>query len=570
MVVASTSALAGISPAHAATGSCYGLAATINATSGTLTTGTPGRDVIVGSSGPDEINGAGGNDVICGYGGDDEIFGGAGNDIIFGNRGNDIINGGSGNDRLYGRLGDDEVNGNFGQDIVYGDAGHDTLTGGAAWDRIYGGDGDDHIDGGNTRDYLHGGNGNDVLDGAGGADTFIGGPGTNTCVEDGRPANASECAVECYGNWSVNNLLGNASNDINRTYQCRFPSAWVDVYFNISENEPAEMIHAALNMTTAALYYRQLGMTEPREDVILATVGANDIVGGSGLSYPIGRIQVEHTANFTDDLFTAHEMFHQFQWAHLAVGSGAASDGRIFSYFAAVPGVRNSAAQYLESMAEAGALEFEGRGCGANCAAAVNAGPAGAPWEPEYSGAHYFQYLRSQTSVRYPELLDSLRITSGRVVNLARDSADSLGALGPETHPAGYWAWALNSPAFNVEATAVPLNATSRADRTVQSSSLGRLNHIYRVSHGVNKAIKITNTGSTSVTFAFVDCKVGDSTGSIELGPGQSVSLAAPVIGSNVCAESWFVIGQTLGEPGDIAAISFRVESITGTNGGIN
>ena len=70
-------------PASAAE-TCDGKAATIVARPGVPTTGTPGDDVIVGTSAPDTIDGAEGNDTICGLAGEDEIDGGAGNDRLFG------------------------------------------------------------------------------------------------------------------------------------------------------------------------------------------------------------------------------------------------------------------------------------------------------------------------------------------------------------------------------------------------------------------------------------------------------------------------------------------------------
>jgi RTX calcium-binding nonapeptide repeat (4 copies) len=46
--------------------------------------GTPGDDVIVGSSGNDVINGLGGDDLVCGGLGNDIINGGDGNDTLIG------------------------------------------------------------------------------------------------------------------------------------------------------------------------------------------------------------------------------------------------------------------------------------------------------------------------------------------------------------------------------------------------------------------------------------------------------------------------------------------------------
>ena len=115
---------------------CNGLEATI--------VGTPGNDV---------INGTSGNDVIVGLGGNDIINGGNGDDVICGNAGNDTLNGGNGNDTLLGSFGNDTLNGN---------------------------NGDDSLDGGADNDALAGNNGNDTLTGSTGADSFNGGSGSDT------------------------------------------------------------------------------------------------------------------------------------------------------------------------------------------------------------------------------------------------------------------------------------------------------------------------------------------------------------------------------------------------------
>ena len=78
--------------------------------------GTPGRDVLRGTNGPD---------VIMGLGGADMISGGNGNDIICGGAGADVLDGGNG---------DDQILGGFGADDLYGGNGNDTLVGGSGSD----------------------------------------------------------------------------------------------------------------------------------------------------------------------------------------------------------------------------------------------------------------------------------------------------------------------------------------------------------------------------------------------------------------------------------------------------
>ncbi len=77
------------------------------------------NDLLVGSSGPNELSGLGGNDVISGLGGGDYLDGGRGNDRLTGGRGNDSVTGGSGTDQFFvrDRLSDDVFCG-AGNDII--------------------------------------------------------------------------------------------------------------------------------------------------------------------------------------------------------------------------------------------------------------------------------------------------------------------------------------------------------------------------------------------------------------------------------------------------------------------
>ena len=80
--------------------------------------GTPGRDVLRGTNGPDVIMGLGGADVISGGNGNDVICGGAGADILDGGNGDDQILGGFGPDDLYGGNGSDTLIGGSGNDLL--------------------------------------------------------------------------------------------------------------------------------------------------------------------------------------------------------------------------------------------------------------------------------------------------------------------------------------------------------------------------------------------------------------------------------------------------------------------
>jgi len=76
-----------------------------------ITYGGPGRDIILGSSDPDEIFGGKGNDIIQGAAADDVLWGGPGDDVV---------HGGVGSDHLYGGIGSDQLHGAAGSDFFYG------------------------------------------------------------------------------------------------------------------------------------------------------------------------------------------------------------------------------------------------------------------------------------------------------------------------------------------------------------------------------------------------------------------------------------------------------------------
>ena len=60
--------------------------------------GTNGRDVLVGTPGPDRIEGGNGPDTLCGLDGDDALSGGNGPDVLLGGPGADAADGGRGPD----------------------------------------------------------------------------------------------------------------------------------------------------------------------------------------------------------------------------------------------------------------------------------------------------------------------------------------------------------------------------------------------------------------------------------------------------------------------------------------
>jgi len=85
--------------------------------------GTPGDDVIIGTSNPDMIDGGGGDDVICGYQGGDTVIGGEGADYVDGGGGYDDVVGDEGDDHLYGSAGGDALFGGEGSDDLFGELG---------------------------------------------------------------------------------------------------------------------------------------------------------------------------------------------------------------------------------------------------------------------------------------------------------------------------------------------------------------------------------------------------------------------------------------------------------------
>jgi serralysin len=63
--------------------------------------GTPGDDLLLGSTENDSIDGGDGNDKLFGAAGHDALYGGAGNDLLDGGSGDDSMTGGTGDDAYY-------------------------------------------------------------------------------------------------------------------------------------------------------------------------------------------------------------------------------------------------------------------------------------------------------------------------------------------------------------------------------------------------------------------------------------------------------------------------------------
>jgi hypothetical protein len=82
--------------------SCRGRTATLVASPGARTAGTPGDDVILGTAGRDLLLSGAGEDVLCGRGGRDTLRSGEGGDRLYGGAGADRLSGGPGQDRCEG------------------------------------------------------------------------------------------------------------------------------------------------------------------------------------------------------------------------------------------------------------------------------------------------------------------------------------------------------------------------------------------------------------------------------------------------------------------------------------
>lgn len=78
--------------------------------------GTPIKDTLRGTKGPDGILGLLGKDTILGLGGNDGLCGGKGRDVLRGGGGRDVLSGGNGADLLVGGKGRDKLKGGPGRD----------------------------------------------------------------------------------------------------------------------------------------------------------------------------------------------------------------------------------------------------------------------------------------------------------------------------------------------------------------------------------------------------------------------------------------------------------------------
>ena len=177
---------------------------------------TDEADVIIGTSGRDNINALSGNDMVDGRGGNDIIDLGAGNDTAQAGEGSDIVIAGDGDDVVYGDADNDTINGGAGLDTLYGGADNDTLYGDAGDDILFGGEGIDQLNGGVGFDILNGDSGDDILHGNDDNDHLFGGADNDTLYGDAGDdvLEGEDGDDQLYGDAGNDTLYGGAGNDV--------------------------------------------------------------------------------------------------------------------------------------------------------------------------------------------------------------------------------------------------------------------------------------------------------------------------------------------------------------------
>jgi Tol biopolymer transport system component len=119
-------------------GKCLGKRVTTVAAADTVSKGTTGNDVILGTDGSEEIKAGKGNDRVCAGDGDDTVKGAAGKDKVKGGGGADDIKGAADPDNLEGNGGKDQLDGGGDDDKLNGGGGKDRCDGAAGVDKLKG------------------------------------------------------------------------------------------------------------------------------------------------------------------------------------------------------------------------------------------------------------------------------------------------------------------------------------------------------------------------------------------------------------------------------------------------
>jgi len=143
-------------------------------------TGNALDNIIIGSSGFDQLDGGAGNDTLDGGLGGDRLVGGAGDDtyILSGVDDTIVENASAGNDTVKAAFSIDLG------DVIYANIENAGLLGNAGGTRLTGRDDDNILIGNSGANVLDGKGGNDTLDGGAGADIMAGGDGNDTYFVD--------------------------------------------------------------------------------------------------------------------------------------------------------------------------------------------------------------------------------------------------------------------------------------------------------------------------------------------------------------------------------------------------
>jgi Ca2+-binding RTX toxin-like protein len=133
--------------------------------------GTPGNDVLIGTSADEHIQAFRGDDILFGGAGNDQLAGGIGNDRLEGGPGFDSYDGGPGNDTLTFGVADGPASVDLStSSVVSGGVFEfvqnvENATGSVFGDTLLGDDNDNRLVGGGGLDLLGGRLGDDILDG---------------------------------------------------------------------------------------------------------------------------------------------------------------------------------------------------------------------------------------------------------------------------------------------------------------------------------------------------------------------------------------------------------------------
>ena len=202
-------------------------AANVDCAPDTACIGTPGRDLLDGSTGGEDLSGLGGGDLLRGHAGFDFLRGGPGDDLLLGDADGDtyVFEDGWGMDRVGDRSGVDSLDfsslrgpvvvdlvakdsvpearaGSSTVDFWFGDleqvgggVAGDDIRGSAAANSLQGDDGDDTLDGRGGHDGIGGGRGNDRITGGPGEDIIVSRSGNDTIYAADGEADEISCGT---------------------------------------------------------------------------------------------------------------------------------------------------------------------------------------------------------------------------------------------------------------------------------------------------------------------------------------------------------------------------------------